>query len=86
MVREALKAADNLAKDGINAEIVDLRTIAPLDVDTIIASVKKTHKAVVVQEAQRMAGVAANVISEICLLYTSPSPRDSTSSRMPSSA
>ena len=58
MVREALKAADNLAKDGIQAEIVDLRTIAPLDVE-------KTHKVVVVQEAQRMAGVASTVISEI---------------------
>lgn len=65
MVREALKAADNLAKDGIQAEIVDLRTIAPLDVETIINSVKKTHKVVVVQEAQRMAGVASTVISEI---------------------
>ncbi|WP_461215392.1 alpha-ketoacid dehydrogenase subunit beta [Lacticaseibacillus sp. GG6-2] len=65
MVREAKKAADELAKDNINAEIIDLRTIAPLDVDTIIASVKKTHRAVVVQEAQRMGGVAASVISEI---------------------
>ncbi|MCI1986806.1 MAG: alpha-ketoacid dehydrogenase subunit beta [Lactobacillus sp.] len=65
MVREAKKAADVLAKDNINVEIVDLRTVAPLDVETIIASVKKTHRVVVVQEAQRMAGVAASVIAEI---------------------
>ncbi|WP_390408410.1 alpha-ketoacid dehydrogenase subunit beta [Lacticaseibacillus jixiensis] len=65
MVREAKKAADNLAKDNINAEIIDLRTVAPLDVETIIASVKKTHRAVVVQEAQRMGGVASSVIAEI---------------------
>lgn len=65
MVREALRAADELAKDNINVEIVDLRTIAPLDVATIIQSVEKTHRAVVVQEAQRMAGVASTVVSEI---------------------
>ncbi|WP_179395302.1 alpha-ketoacid dehydrogenase subunit beta [Lacticaseibacillus absianus] len=65
MVRESLKAADVLAKDGIEVEVIDLRTIAPLDVKTIIASVEKTHRAVVVQEAQRMAGVASTVIAEI---------------------
>ncbi|MFD1430732.1 MULTISPECIES: alpha-ketoacid dehydrogenase subunit beta [Lacticaseibacillus] len=65
MVREALKAADDLAKENISAEVIDLRTIAPLDVETIIASVEKTHRAVVVQEAQRMGGVASSVISEI---------------------
>lgn len=65
MVREAMKAADALAKEGISAEIVDLRTISPLDTDTIMESVKKTGRVVIVQEAQRQAGVAANVAAEI---------------------
>lgn len=65
MVRESLKAADELAKDNISAEIIDLRTIAPLDVETILNSVKKTGRVVVVQEAQRQAGVGAQVAAEI---------------------
>ena len=65
MVREAKKAADDLLKEGIDAEIIDLRTVAPLDVDTIIASVKKTGRVVVVQEAQKQAGVGAQVVAEI---------------------
>lgn len=65
MVREAIKAADALEKDGISVEIIDLRTVAPLDVETIIASVEKTGRVVVVQEAQKQAGVAAQVVSEI---------------------
>src|SRR5699024_12001905 len=50
---------------GVSAEVIDLRTISPIDVETIIESVTKTNRAVVVQEAQRQAGVAANVVSEI---------------------
>ncbi len=65
MVREAKKAAENLAKEGIDVEIIDLRTVAPLDVETIIASVEKTGRVVVVQEAQKQAGVGAQVVSEI---------------------
>lgn len=65
MVREALKAAENLEKEGISVEIIDLRTVAPLDVETIIASVEKTNRVVVVQEAQKQAGVGAQVVSEI---------------------
>lgn len=65
MVHACLKAADELEKDGISAEVIDLRTVSPLDIDTIITSVKKTNRVVVVQEAQRQAGVAANVIAEI---------------------
>lgn len=65
MVREALKAADELEKEGISVEIVDLRTVSPLDIETIIASVEKTGRVVVVQEAQRQAGVGAMVMSEI---------------------
>lgn len=65
MVHASLKAADELEKDGINAEVIDLRTVSPIDTETIIESVKKTNRAVVVQEAQRQAGVAANVVSEV---------------------
>ncbi|MFC6316342.1 alpha-ketoacid dehydrogenase subunit beta [Lapidilactobacillus achengensis] len=65
MVREAAKAADELAKENIEVEVIDLRTIAPLDMKTIITSVEKTGRAVVVQEAQRQAGVGNQVISEI---------------------
>ncbi len=46
----ALKAADELAKDGISAEVIDLRTLRPMDVDTIIESVKKTSRIVTVEE------------------------------------
>ncbi|PLT28035.1 alpha-ketoacid dehydrogenase subunit beta [Peribacillus deserti] len=65
MVHESLKAAEELEKEGHSVEVIDLRTIMPLDVDTIIASVEKTGRAIVVQEAQRQAGIASNVISEI---------------------
>jgi pyruvate dehydrogenase E1 component beta subunit len=65
MVHACLKAAEEMEKDGIEAEVIDLMTVSPLDVNTIIDSVKKTNRAVVVQEAQRQAGVAANVVSEI---------------------
>ncbi|GAB4072280.1 pyruvate dehydrogenase complex E1 component subunit beta [Barrientosiimonas marina] len=65
MVHTALKAADELKNNNIEAEVVDLRTISPLDTETIVESVKKTNHAVVIQEAQRQAGVAANVVSEI---------------------
>lgn len=65
MVHTCLKAAEELEKEDISAEVIDLRTISPIDVDTIIESVKKTNRVVVVQEAQRQAGIAANIVSEI---------------------
>jgi len=65
MVHESLKAAEELEKEGISVEVVDLRTISPLDVDTIIASVEKTGRAIVVQEAQKQAGIGASVVAEI---------------------
>ncbi|MFV0558530.1 MAG: alpha-ketoacid dehydrogenase subunit beta [Enterococcus sp.] len=65
MVREALKAADKLKQENIDVEIIDLRTVAPLDIKTIITSVEKTGRVVVVQEAQKQAGVGAQVVSEI---------------------
>ncbi|MFD1038723.1 alpha-ketoacid dehydrogenase subunit beta [Virgibacillus byunsanensis] len=65
MVHAALKAAEELEKDDIDAEVIDLRTVSPIDIDTILESVRKTNRVVMVQEAQRQAGVGAHVISEI---------------------
>jgi len=65
MVHESIKAAEVLEKEGYSVEVVDLRTVQPLDIETIIASVEKTNRAIVVQEAQKQAGVAANVVAEI---------------------
>ncbi|MYL63621.1 alpha-ketoacid dehydrogenase subunit beta [Bacillus hwajinpoensis] len=65
MVQASLKAAEELEKNDISAEVIDLRTVSPLDIDTIIASVEKTNRAIVVQEAQKQAGIAANVVAEI---------------------
>lgn len=66
MVHTAVKAAEELEKTkGIKAEVIDLRTLVPLDIDTILASVKKTNRAIVVQEAQKSAGMAAEIIAQI---------------------
>ncbi len=56
---------EELEKDGYSVEVIDLRTVQPIDVDTIVASVEKTGRAVVVQEAQRQAGVGAAVVAEL---------------------
>jgi pyruvate dehydrogenase E1 component beta subunit len=65
MVHESLKAAEELQKEGHSVEVIDLRTVSPIDIETIIASVEKTGRAIVVQEAQKQAGIAANVVAEI---------------------
>ena len=57
----AQQAADALRKEGISVEIVDLRTIRPMDVEAIAASVRKTNRAVVLEEGWEMAGVGAKV-------------------------
>ncbi|MBR1286915.1 pyruvate dehydrogenase complex E1 component subunit beta [Bradyrhizobium sp. AUGA SZCCT0177] len=61
----ALKAADELAKEGIEAEVIDLRTLRPMDTDTIIASVKKTGRAVTVEEGWQQSGVGAEIAARI---------------------
>jgi pyruvate dehydrogenase E1 component beta subunit len=61
----ALKAADQLAGDGINAEVLDLRTIRPLDTESVLSSVAKTHRCVVVEEGWPFAGVGAQVVDTI---------------------
>lgn len=65
MVHKSLAAAELLAKEGIDVEVVDLRTVSPLDKETICESVKKTHRVVVAQEAPKMAGTNAQVIALI---------------------
>jgi pyruvate dehydrogenase E1 component subunit beta len=61
----ALKAADELAKDGIDAEVIDLRTLKPMDIDTVIESVKKTGRLVTVEEGWRQSGVGAEIAAQI---------------------
>ena len=65
MAIEAEAAAELLAQDGISCEVIDPRTLRPLDVDTIVASVEKTHRAVVVNEAWRFGGYGAEVAATI---------------------
>ena len=64
-VSVALKAAEQLAKDGVNAEVLDLRTIRPLDTGAVLNSVAKTHRCVVVEEGWPFAGVGAQVVDTI---------------------
>ncbi|GAB4487057.1 MAG: pyruvate dehydrogenase complex E1 component subunit beta [Anaerolineales bacterium] len=61
----SLKAADELAKDGIEAEIVDLRTLRPLDMEPVLESFKKTNRAIVVEEGWKSYGVGAEVVSRL---------------------
>jgi pyruvate dehydrogenase E1 component beta subunit len=62
----ALKAADELAKDGIDAEVIDLRTLKPMDTATIVESVKKTGRIVTVEEGWKQSGVGAEIAA--CLM------------------
>ena len=72
MIRPAMEAAERLVDDGIDAEVVDLRTVSPLDRETIVDSFRKTGRACVVHEAPRTGGLAGEitaVIQEEALLY-----------------
>jgi pyruvate dehydrogenase E1 component beta subunit len=62
---KALQAADRLAADGIEAEVLDLRVLRPLDMDTVLASVAKTHRALIVDEGWRTGSLAAEVSAQI---------------------
>jgi pyruvate dehydrogenase E1 component beta subunit len=61
----ALKAADELGKDGINAEVIDLRTLRPMDIATIIASVQKTGRIVTVEEGWPQSGIGAEIAARV---------------------
>lgn len=65
MMKECRRAAESLAADGVSVELVDLRTLVPLDVDTIVGSVERTGRAVVVTEAPRTAGFASEIVTVI---------------------
>jgi pyruvate dehydrogenase E1 component beta subunit len=65
MLDQSLKAAEELSKDGIEIEIVDLRTLRPLDMEPVLDSFKKTNRAVIVEEGWRSFGVGSEVASRI---------------------
>ena len=65
MVQVSLDAAEELAQAGIQAEVVDLRTLRPLDAETVVNSVKKTHKALVVEETSKFGGFSGEVVSQL---------------------
>ncbi|GIX22343.1 MAG: 2-oxoisovalerate dehydrogenase subunit beta [Gammaproteobacteria bacterium] len=65
MMKETREAAERLAQDGISCEVIDVVTVAPLDVATLVESVQKTGRCVVVQEAPRSGGVASEIAAEL---------------------
>ncbi|HLS12790.1 MAG TPA: pyruvate dehydrogenase complex E1 component subunit beta [Flavobacteriaceae bacterium] len=65
IIKEAYKAADELAKDGIECEIIDLRTVRPMDTDMIIESVKKTNRLVILEEAWPFGNVATEITFQV---------------------
>ena len=65
MLHAAREAAETLAKEGIGCEVIDLRSIRPLDLETVAASVRRTHRAVVVQEGWPLFGTAAEIVTGI---------------------
>src|SRR6516225_2402281 len=65
MVKKSLAAAEQLAREDISAEVIDPRTLAPLDIDTIVASVKKTGRLVLVDQAPRHSSAAAVIAGEV---------------------
>jgi pyruvate dehydrogenase E1 component beta subunit len=78
MLYEALDAAQKCAAEGVEAEVIDLRTLWPLDIDTIVASVKKTGRVVVVHEAPKSCGLGGEIVSlinEKAFLHLEAPPR-----------
>jgi pyruvate/2-oxoglutarate/acetoin dehydrogenase E1 component len=65
LVDDALAAADRLAAEGIEAEVIDPRTLVPLDLDTIVESVKRTNRLVVAHEAVEHGGFGAELVAEV---------------------
>jgi 2-oxoisovalerate dehydrogenase E1 component beta subunit len=64
-VSQGVEIADELDSEGISVEVIDIRTLVPLDIDTIVTSVKKTAKAVVLHEAARRLGYGAEIAAEV---------------------
>jgi len=65
MVLTALDAAEELEKEGLDVEVIDLRTLAPLDKETILSSVRKTSRAIVLHEASRTGGIGGEITALI---------------------
>mgnify|MGYP000884284742 FL=1 len=65
LVKETLAAAEKLAAEGISAEVIDVATIKPLDIDTILASVEKTGRCIIIHEAARTCGVGAEISAQV---------------------
>jgi pyruvate dehydrogenase E1 component beta subunit len=65
MVTEALNAADTLAAEGIECEVIDPRTLQPFDIDTVVESVRRTNRVVIVHEAVRFGGLGAEIAAQI---------------------
>ena len=63
----ALEAAEELAKEGIEAEVIDLRTLRPLDLETVIESVKKTNRLVTVEEAWPVCSVGSEICAQVAI-------------------
>lgn len=65
MVETAIEAAETLAEDGIDAEVIDLRSLRPLDMETVIASLKKTHRLILIEEGWSYSGIGAEIAARI---------------------
>lgn len=65
-VHFCVEAADRLSEEGVSCDVLDMRTIRPLDIDSVIASVKKTNKVVVVDQSWPFAGISSEVVTQIC--------------------
>lgn len=65
MVHKALSVADELSKEGIECEVIDPRTIYPMDYDTILKSLEKTHRLVVAHESNRRSGIGGEIVSQV---------------------
>ena len=65
MVKTCLQAAEKLEQEGISCEVIDLRTLLPLDYDTVIASIEKTGRVIVVHEACKRGGMGSDIVAEI---------------------
>ncbi|MEM4375137.1 MAG: transketolase C-terminal domain-containing protein, partial [Nitrososphaerota archaeon] len=66
VVSEAMAAAEQLAGNGVQAEVIDLRTIVPMDYQTILESVRKTNRLIVAEDSVKTCGISAEVASYVC--------------------
>ena len=65
IIKEAYKAADELAQEGISAEIIDLRTVRPIDFDTVLESVRKTNRLVVLEESWPLGSISSEIAFKV---------------------